>query len=187
MKNIKHLPMGLLSLMLLATTSLDANNSFGISEVKSIEIESRVNQMSYSELMSNKNNLIAEQENLNAAQNATQSPSANKAIGSRLKEISAELSQIQKAIAALVGIAAFSAITEDAYSDNVPPVICVTSATLNLSAVPSINNVGVMSDASPARKSNTVCTPLTALNLIKHSKVKSPVPNPKSSLALILI
>ena len=114
--------------MLIASFSVDANNSFGISEVKSIEIESKVSQMSYKDLISTKNNLIDEQNNLNEAQNTTQSPSANKAIGSRLKEITAELTQIQKAIAALIGVAAFSALSDDGYSDNVPPVITISGS-----------------------------------------------------------
>ena len=49
-------------------------------------------------------------------QEATQNPS-------RLKEIAAELSTIQKALAALVGAAVISNLTDDGYNDNVPPVI----------------------------------------------------------------
>ena len=50
MKNIKYLPIGLLSFMLLATIPAGANNSFDISEAKINEIESRLDQMSYKEL-----------------------------------------------------------------------------------------------------------------------------------------
>ena len=138
MKNRKHLPIGLLSLfMLLGVSTLDANSSFDISEVKRIEIETRVNQMNYSELIQNKNSLIAEQALLAATQDTTQSPSANKAIGGRLKEISSELTLTQKALAVFVGIGAISALTDDGYNDDVPPVITVNGsnpATVELGA-----------------------------------------------------
>ena len=87
MKNIKYLPIGLLSFMLLATIPAGANNSFDISEAKINEIESRLDQMSYKELIINRNNLIAERANLEATQDTTQSPSAKKAIGTRLKNL----------------------------------------------------------------------------------------------------
>ena len=107
MKNIKYLPIGLLSFMLLATIPAGANNSFDISEAKINEIESRLDQMSYKELIINRNNLIAERANLEATQDTTQSPSAKKAIGTRLKEISAELSSIQKQLQVLLVLQQF--------------------------------------------------------------------------------
>jgi hypothetical protein len=170
MKNIKHLPIGLLSLMLIVTFSLGANNSFDISEVKSIQIESKVNRMSYNELISTKNRLLDEQKSLNATQNTTQSPSAKKASGNRLKEIGAELSQIQKAIAAIIGVAAISSLTgDDGYTDNVPPVITVTG-----SNPASVELGGSYSDqGATASDENHGSTPVTSSGSVDTSAVGS--------------
>jgi hypothetical protein len=107
MKNIKHLPIGFLSLMLIVTFSIGANNSFDISEVKSIQIESKVNQMSYNELISTKNSLLNEQKSLNATQNTTQSPSAKKASGNRLKEIMQNFHKYKKQLLQLLVLPQF--------------------------------------------------------------------------------
>ena len=45
-----------------------------------------------------------------------------------MAEIRAELSAIQKALIAIVGIAAINSLTDDGYDDNVPPVITVNGA-----------------------------------------------------------
>jgi hypothetical protein len=45
-----------------------------------------------------------------------------------LKEITAELSVMQKVLLGLVGVAAVSALTDDGYNDNIPPVITVLGA-----------------------------------------------------------
>ena len=67
----------------------------------------------------NKRTFETDQEN-------TQSPSQNKTITERLElEINAELSAIQRALVGFVGIAAVSAITDDGYNDDVPPVITI--------------------------------------------------------------
>ena len=47
---------------------------------------------------------------------------------SRLKEIAAELSAIQKALIALVGAAAISNLSDDGYNDNVPPIITLNGS-----------------------------------------------------------
>ncbi len=73
------------------------------------EMEARIGQMGVAELQDRRAYLMQEQE-------GTQNPS-------RLKEIAAELSAIQKALIALVGAAVISNVTDDGYNDNVPPVI----------------------------------------------------------------
>ena len=78
------------------------------------EMEARVGQMGVVELQDRRAFLLQEQE-------ATQNPS-------RLKEIAAELSTIQKALAALVGAAVISNLTDDGYNDNVPPVITLNGS-----------------------------------------------------------
>jgi len=109
------------------SSTLDANE-FGLTDVKYNEIESRVKSMGYRQLVETQSNLLEEKIQLEDNQESTQNPTANKSIGDRLKEINAELSQVQRAIAALVGVAALSALTDDGYSDNVPPVITVTGS-----------------------------------------------------------
>ena len=76
------------------------------------EMEQRIGQMGVVELQERRAYLSQEQE-------GTQNPS-------RLKEIAAELSAIQKALVALVGAAVISNITDDGYNDNVPPIITLT-------------------------------------------------------------
>ena len=44
---------------------------------------------------------------------------------SRIAEITAELSQIQKALIAIAGVAAVSSLTDDGYDDEIPPVITI--------------------------------------------------------------
>ena len=78
MKNIGLLRVSLLSLMLFATIPAFAYNSFDLPDVKINEIDSRIDQMSYKELIINRNNLIAEKSNLEATQDTTQSPAAKK-------------------------------------------------------------------------------------------------------------
>jgi hypothetical protein len=78
------------------------------------EMEQRIGQMGVVELQERRAFLIQEQE-------STQNPS-------RLKEIAAELSTIQKALIALVGAAVISNVTDDGYDDNVPPVITLNGS-----------------------------------------------------------
>ena len=111
-------------LFALATFNIGAND-FGVSQTKLNEIETRVSAMNYDSLVATRSGLIAEQKNLKSLQTNTQSPAQNKAISSRLAEVAAELSAIQKALIALVGVAAVTSLTDDGYDDNVPPVITI--------------------------------------------------------------
>jgi len=102
------------------------------------EIESRVDSMSVSELKDRRSSLIREERQLMATQSSTQNPSTVKATTSRLAKVRAELSAIQKALLAIVGVAAIDALTDDdGYNDNVPPVITINGdnpATVELGA-----------------------------------------------------
>ena len=51
--------------------------------------------------------------------------SSSGTLRSRLAEVTAELSAIQKALLAIAGLGAVSALTDDGYNDNVPPVITI--------------------------------------------------------------
>jgi hypothetical protein len=92
------------------------------------EIELRTQVMNYDQLIATRKSLITEQKNLQNLQNNTQSPAQSKAIGSRLKEITAELSSIQKVLLGLVGAAAVANLLDDGYIDNVPPVITINGS-----------------------------------------------------------
>ena len=78
------------------------------------EMEQRIGQMGVVELQERRAYLLQEQA-------ATQNPS-------RLKEIAAELSAIQKALVAILGAAVISNVTDDGYNDNVPPVITLNGS-----------------------------------------------------------
>ncbi len=125
MNNFKYFTVGILTSILLVSINLEANNSFGVSDTRFNEIETRIKDMNYDQLIATRKSLIAEQDNLRMLQDNTQSPAQSKAIGSRLGEIAAELSTIQKVLIGLVGVAAVSALTDDGYNDNVPPVITI--------------------------------------------------------------
>jgi hypothetical protein len=106
--------------------------SFGlISDVTVAEmsnIESRVGSMSLSELQDRRSYLLKEEKSLIASQSSTQNPSTVKSVGGRLSEIRAELSAVQKALLAIVGVAAINSLTDDGYNDDVPPVITVNGS-----------------------------------------------------------
>ena len=101
--------------------------SFGVSAEltveKRVDIESRVDSMSLTELQDRRSSLQREERQLVATQASTQNPSTVKSVSGRLAEIRAELSAIQKALLGIVGVAAINSITDDGYNDNVPPVI----------------------------------------------------------------
>ena len=80
----------------LLSFQLAADNNFGLTDAKQNEIETRIKGMNADELIATRSSLIAEQDNLRNMQTNTQSPSQNKAIGTRLSEITSELSTIQK-------------------------------------------------------------------------------------------
>ena len=96
-------------LTLLIFTPLNADVS--ISNAKLDEIQTRVNSMNYNQLVSTRKMLLQEQE-------AIENSSAPASSSSRLAEIAAELSQIQKALIAIAGVAAISSLTDDGYNDD---------------------------------------------------------------------
>ena len=77
-------------------------NEFGISDSKFNMINNKVSNMSYNELLEARSSLLKERSDINLLNDNTQSPSQRKQNESRLSEISAELSAIQKAILAVV-------------------------------------------------------------------------------------
>ena len=118
MKNFKQLYILSFALSFcLLTINVEANE-FGISDQKFQEIESRVNTMSLEQLNARRSMLLNEQDSINSS-------GSSSATSGRLKEIAAELSAIQKALIAIAGLGAISALTDDGYNDNVPPVITV--------------------------------------------------------------
>ena len=106
--------------------------SFGLSADVTVEkmadIEARVGSMSLSELQERRSLLLRQESQLMATQESTQNPSTVKTSTGRLAEIRAELSAIQKALIAVVGIAAINSLSDDGYDDTVPPVITINGA-----------------------------------------------------------
>ena len=87
-----------------------------ITDEELAKIEQRVNLMDYSQLNERKAFLVDEKNNTDMNTSGDMS---------RLARINAELSFIQKALIAIAGVGAVSALTDDGYDDNVPPVITV--------------------------------------------------------------
>jgi hypothetical protein len=116
---------------LICLTALSFGLSADLTNEQMSEIESRVNSMSYSELQDKRSFLLRQESQLMATQASTQNPSTVKTTSSRLAEIRAELSAIQKALIAIVGIAAIDSLTDDdddATPDTLPPVITVNGS-----------------------------------------------------------
>ena len=118
-----------LAFCFLLPTSANAND-YGISEQKLNEIEARVNSMSLEQLNARRSLLLNEQNSLNQEIESMPEEASAPAGGgggamSRLAEVIAELSSINKALLAIAGLGAVSALTDDGYNDNVPPVITV--------------------------------------------------------------
>ena len=109
---------------LMLAVPLSASDNL-LSEEKYNEINNRVNSMNYRELVAASSSLKNELMQVEQLADATQSPSSNKALRTRIAEITAELSAIQKVLVAMVGAGAISALTDDGYNDNVPPVITI--------------------------------------------------------------
>ena len=107
----------------MAISNVLSANEFGISSSKYNEINNKVSSMGYKELIESRSALNMELNQLEASESNTQNPAQNKAISQRIAEITAELSAIQKALVALVGVGAISSLTDDGYDDNIPPVI----------------------------------------------------------------
>jgi len=109
--------------------------SFGLSADVTVEkmadIEARVGSMSLSELQDRRSLLLRQESQLMATQESTQNPSTVKSSTGRLAEIRAELSAIQKALIAVVGIAAINSLSDDGYDDTVPPVITINGGTVS--------------------------------------------------------
>ncbi|MDB4661738.1 DUF5011 domain-containing protein, partial [Gammaproteobacteria bacterium] len=89
------------------------------------EINERVSSMNYRELVSARSSLQQELVVVEDSVENTQSPASNKSLRQRIAEINAELSAIQKVLVGMVAVGAVSALTDDGYNDNVPPVITV--------------------------------------------------------------
>jgi len=115
-----------LAVIFFSSISLDA---FADKDVLSAEdialIENRIDAMSNSELNTQRNSLMAEAAYLQAEQGASQSPTRSRAISSRLSQITAELSLIQKALIGLGSIAILNTLSDDGYDDNIPPIITI--------------------------------------------------------------
>ena len=108
-----------LAVIFFSSISLDA---FADKDVLSAEdiavIENRIDKMSISELNTQRESLT-EVAYLQAEQGASQE---SRAISSRLSQITAELSLIQKALIGLGSIAILNNLADDGYNDNTPPV-----------------------------------------------------------------
>ena len=109
MVNFKML-LGLALTVILVSPSLHANE-FGISDLKYQQIENRVNSMSLQQLNARKSSLLDEEEAINSSSLGSSQKN------NRLREIAAELSAIQKAVIAIAGLGAISALTDDGYND----------------------------------------------------------------------
>ena len=128
MKNFKNanlLTFGI-ALCLAMVSPLHANE-YGISDQRLNEITTRVNSMSFEQLNARVVALKTEQRTLQNSLQANGDSGSSQAgtVRTRLAEITAELSTIQKALIAIAGIGAISALTDDGYNDNVPPVITI--------------------------------------------------------------
>ena len=126
MINIKKFSlMGIVLAMFLAIPNLEAADEVGISNQQLNEIQARVNNMSFEQLNERRSQLLSEQAMLQEEAASSPGAGASASVRSRLAAISAELSTIQKALLAIAGLGAVSALTNDPYNDNVPPVITV--------------------------------------------------------------
>lgn len=140
-----------LSLLIIGSVQhISADSSDFLPPAKVSEIEYRVNAMSADQLFSKRADLSLEEQNLqkNLMQLEEQgiegqALSEKKVISKRLAEIGAELTSIQKAIVALLGVGAINVLTSDKYTDDVPPVITITgSATVTVELGDSYSDAG---------------------------------------------
>ena len=116
-----------LSLCLLVDP-IAANDNYSVSNDELSDIETRVNSMSVKQLNARYAMLKTEQRNLMNNQEGTsntETESSSSSASKRLAEIAAELSAIQKALIAVLGLGAISALTDDGYDDTIPPVITI--------------------------------------------------------------
>jgi hypothetical protein len=128
--NIKNFQLLTLIISLIGATALYADISIEEQRV----IDAKVASMSVNELKDRRSQLIDEKNDLMIAQ---QSGDTSLSTAKRLQTVMAELSSIQKALIGILGISAISALTDDGYNDNVPPVITINGdnpATVELGA-----------------------------------------------------
>jgi hypothetical protein len=122
-KNIKIISLASFALLIFMTPVTASDD---VLTQESIDIiNERVGSMNYRELVTAQSSLRNELQDAEQSVENTQSPSSNKALRTRIAEINAELSAIQKALVAMVAVGAVSALTDDGYNDDVPPVITV--------------------------------------------------------------
>ena len=91
-------------------------------------LERELSSLSEPKLMLRAQNLVDEGKDLEVERKSTQNPARIKEISSRLDEIFDELSSIQKLLVALGAGFSLTALLDDGYSDNVPPVITVNGS-----------------------------------------------------------
>ena len=126
MKKLSSISFTFLLTFLMGTSSLVSAESADLSISKINEIETRVNAMNTNQLYSKRADLLEMQYALEEEmEEGSASSSEKKAITQRLAEISAELSAIQKALVAILGVGALNALTADKYNDEIPPVITI--------------------------------------------------------------
>ena len=154
-----------LAVMFFSTVSIDAYaDEETISPRTLAEIESRVDSMNTYELNERREALMEEAAFLQAEQGSSQSPVRSKAISSRLGEITAELSFIQKALIGLGSLAVLNNLTDDGYDDNVPPVITLSgSSTVTVELGSTYTDAGASANdafhgSTPVSSSGTVDT-----------------------------
>jgi hypothetical protein len=153
----------LLAIFIFIASPIVHANEFGVAESKLNMINSKVDSMSYSELLDSRSSLLKERSDLKLQNDNTQSPSQRKANDSRLAEISAELSAIQKAIVAVVGVAALSALSSDDSSpDTLPPVLTIAGST---SVTVELGDVYTDAGATAADANDGVVTVTTVSNV----------------------
>ena len=116
------------TLNILAQCFLSFGLTAEVSPERLSQIDSNVGSMSMNELRDRRSYLMSEQSQLLETQSSTQNPSTVKSTSNRLAEIRAELSAIQKALIAIVGVGAINSLSSDSYNDDVPPVITINGS-----------------------------------------------------------
>ena len=154
-----------LAVVFFSSISLDVYaDEEALSKRDLVEIENRVENMNAYELNERREALMEEAAFLQAEQGSSQSPTRSRAISSRLSEITAELSFIQKALIGLGSIAILNNLSDDGYDDNVPPVITITgNATVTVELGTSYTDAGATANdafhgSTPVTSSGSVNT-----------------------------
>lgn len=174
MKMLKKLTKFNMIFTLLAVIAITTPNiiAFELSNETFSQLEERVNSMSSYELNKRYAELKFEQKELNYE---VSNGNTDTNITKRLKEINDELSLIQKLLIAIAGLGAVSALTDDGYDDNVPPVITVLGdnpATVELGS--TYTDAGATADdafhgSTPVISSGTVDTTTVGSYTISYS------------------